>query len=99
MIFLISRIDYHYMIGNDSKLYRPKIIEYKFNPIHKYDKKNFVLLKKKKKTKEDEAKKLRTILVIDNNDLNQYKDNYHNCIKNKILTKYFNKNRRDVKYL
>lgn len=95
MIAWIARVDYHYMEGNDPKLYRPKLVEYNFNPNKKCDKKIFA----KKKTHQENAKYLKTILAIDYSGSIRNKGNYHDYIKNKILPYYFNQNRGDAIYL
>lgn len=96
MIAWIARVDYHYMKESDPKLYRPKLVEYKFDPNNKCDKNIFEI---KQKIKEKKAKELKTILAIDNSGSTQNKDNYHNYIKNKILPNYFKKDREDAIYL
>ena len=99
MIAWIARVDYHYMKGSDPKLYRPKLVEYKFDPNNKCDKNIFAIIEKKEKPKEEETKELKTILAIDNSGSTQNKDNYHNYIKNKILPNYFKKDRGDAIYI
>ena len=73
MVAWIARIDYHYMIGNDPKLVRPKIIEYQFDPNKKCDKSLFA----KRKAKEDEVTNMKTLLAIDYSGSISGESKYH----------------------
>ena len=95
MIAWIARVDYHYMMGNDPRLYRPKIVDFKFDPSQKCSKDLFA----RKKQKEEEALEMKTILAIDYSGSVQNKANYHDYIKNKILPKYYKRNRGDIIYI
>ena len=95
MVAWIARIDYCLYTGQDPKLVRPKLIDYKFNPDDKCEKTIFA----KKKKKRDEADKLKTLIAIDLSGSTKGKDNYHQYIKDKILKNHYNKNRGDAIYL
>ena len=95
MIAWIARIDYHYMVGNDPKLMRPKIIDYEFNPKDKCDKSIF----KTKTTKKEDAIKMKTLICIDYSGSINGKANYHEYLKNEILKNYYNKDRGDAIYI
>ena len=95
MIAWIARIDYHYMIGNDPKLERPRLIDYVFDPTKKCDKDIF----KTKKTKKDDVINMKTLFAIDYSGSIQNKANYHEYLRKNILSKYFNKKRGDAIYI
>ena len=95
MIAWIARVDYHYMKGTNPQLYRPRLVEYKFDPNKKCDEKLFGKLK----NREEIILEYKTLFAIDYSGSIKNKKNYHNYLKNNILPKYYKKERGDAIYL